>query len=236
MRTELIITCEHASRAVPPVYAALFRGQQSVLRSHRGYDPHARELAQELASHWNCELFEGQATRLLVELNRSLWHPALFSEFSRGLSRAERRRLLDEYYHPYRTAVENHLRQRLSQPRTILHVGVHTFTPVWHGQPRTADVGLLYDSARSAERQLMEVWQGELRLRLPGWRIRRNYPYLGRTDGFTTHLRKVFPPTDYLGIEIEVRNTLRPRTANWQQLVSVLVELGNDFRQADRTK
>ncbi len=35
-------------------------------------------------------------------------------------------------------------------------------------------------------------------------KIRRNYPYLGKADGFTTYLRRRFLPCDYAGIELEV--------------------------------
>jgi hypothetical protein len=31
-----------------------------------------------------------------------------------------------------------------------------------------------------------------------------NYPYQGTSDGFTTHLRKKFPDSQYVGIELEV--------------------------------
>ncbi|HSM16922.1 MAG TPA: hypothetical protein VK845_07985, partial [Gemmatimonadales bacterium] len=31
-----------------------------------------------------------------------------------------------------------------------------------------------------------------------------NYPYRGNTDGLTRHLRSRFPPSAYLGIELEV--------------------------------
>ena len=33
---------------------------------------------------------------------------------------------------------------------------------------------------------------------------RRNYPYQGRNDGLTSHLRQRFAPTRYVGIELEI--------------------------------
>nr|MCU0865398.1 N-formylglutamate amidohydrolase [Planctomycetota bacterium] len=33
--------------------------------------------------------------------------------------------------------------------------------------------------------------------------VRRNFPYFGDTDGFTTHLRQQLPAARYLGLEIE---------------------------------
>jgi len=43
-----------------------------------------------------------------------------------------------------------------------------------------------------------------LRARLPYWITRRNYPYLGCSDGFTTWLRQRFPERCYVGIELEI--------------------------------
>jgi len=102
MKREVIVTCEHASCAVPTAFRPLFRGQGELLRSHRGYDPNAIELATALATQLNCPLFQGTATRLLVELNRSIGHPKLFSECTRSLSKAEQTDVLNEYYFPYR--------------------------------------------------------------------------------------------------------------------------------------
>ena len=67
-----------------------------------------------------------------------------------------------------------------------------------------ADVGLLYDPGHAGERELSLRWQAALRARAPGWAIRRNYPYRGRSDGLTRYLRERFDPTAYTGIELEV--------------------------------
>ena len=42
----------------------------------------------------------------------------------------------------------------------------------------------------------------------PSLRIRRNYPYLGKADGFVTHLRRRFKSEDYIGIELEMNQAL----------------------------
>lgn len=233
MKREVIITCEHASCAVPPAFKSLFRGQARVLRSHRGYDPNSIELATILATQLNCKLFQGTVSRLLVETNRSLGHHLLFSEFTRSLCESERQRLLDEYYVPYRAAVERAIRSNVRNQRCVLHLGIHTFTPVVDGKPRETDIGLLYDPARGGEAALMKTWQRQLSQRCPELRTRRNYPYQGRSDGFTTELRNKFGPAAYLGIEIEVRNSLRPTSATWHKLAATLASLSREFCAAN---
>jgi predicted N-formylglutamate amidohydrolase len=107
----------------------------------------------------------------------------------------------------------------------VLHLAVHSFTPVWAGQERNADIGLLYDPRRIQERRLCQRWQrllGEVDSTL---RVRRNYPYLGRADGLTTALRQEFAPTSYLGIELEVNQAVLAGAApRRRQLQRAIVE------------
>jgi len=48
---------------------------------------------------------------------------------------------------------------------------------------------------------------GVRRVRVPGLRVRRNYPYRGAADGLTTHLRRQLGPR-YLGVELEINQAL----------------------------
>jgi predicted N-formylglutamate amidohydrolase len=200
----LLITCEHGGNRVPARYAMLFRGQRKALDSHRGFDPGAIQLAKRFASSFDAPLISSNVSRLVVELNRSLGHPRLFSEFTSVLDDAAKETLLDRYYYPYRNRVETWIADEVARGDFVLHLSVHSFTPELDGQVRTADVGLLYDPARPAERQYCDDWRTALRQHCPHLRVRRNYPYLGTTDGFTTYLRKRFGPHQYAGIELEV--------------------------------
>jgi predicted N-formylglutamate amidohydrolase len=160
-------------------------------------------MARRVARRLGAPLHTATVTRLLVELNRSPHHRALFSRFTRPLPPEARERILDRHYRPYRRNVERDVTAALRGGGRVLHVSVHTFTPVLDGAVRRVDIGLLYDPARPAERALCGRWAGELRRRLPELRVRRNQPYRGVTDGLTTHLRRKLGPR-YLGIELEV--------------------------------
>lgn len=203
-RWKLLLTCEHGGHRVPAEYRRLFAGADQVLASHRGWDPGSLELARRLARTLDAPLIASTTTRLLVELNRSPGHPRLFSEFSKRLPPAERQRLLDRCWHPHRRAVETTLAGFIRTGQAVLHVGVHSFTPVLDGQVRSTDLGLLYDPSRESERRFCEAWQRDLRDRCPDLRIHRNVPYRGTSDGLTTFLRRRFPDTCYAGIELEV--------------------------------
>lgn len=216
--SELIVTCEHGGRQVPSRWRSLFAGYGALLASHRGYDPGALHLARHLAGHFEAALFYSVTTRLLVELNRSLHHPRLFSEVTRHCSPAERQQLVRDHYQPYRTTVEQRIASHIAAGRSVTHLSMHSFTPVLDGHVRTADVGLLYDPGREAERALCGRWQRELLRLRPDLRVRRNYPYLGTADGFTTYLRRRFLPSAYCGIEVEVNQRWVKNRPGWQRL------------------
>jgi predicted N-formylglutamate amidohydrolase len=207
---DLLLTCEHGGHQVPSAYADLFTGHSAAraLRSHRGWDPGALDIARAFARRTGAPLHAARVSRLLVELNRSPHHPRLLSEFSARLSDSQRLQLLARYYHPYRNAVEHAIRQRIDAGQSVLHVSVHTFAGTWHGQARRADVGFLYDPARAGERQLCAAWQARLQERAPALRVRRNYPYRGVADGLVTFLRRHFGVRRYIAIELEVSQTL----------------------------
>src|SRR4029453_16292716 len=63
---------------------------------------------------------------------------------------------------------------------------------------------LLYDPGRPGEVALASAWLAALKAADPTLRLRRNYPYLGKSDGVTQTMRRLHPPDRYVGIELEV--------------------------------
>jgi predicted N-formylglutamate amidohydrolase len=182
----------------------MFRGRGALLASHRGYDPGALLMAKALAGAFAAPLVSASISRLLVDLNRSIGHPRLFSDATRGVPAAVRADILAQYYCPYRIQVERLIRQAVARGRRVIHVSSHSFTPELDANVRRADVGLLYHPGRSGEAELCARWKAALAAIAPELRVRRNYPYAGKGDGLTAHLRLRFPPGAYVGIELEL--------------------------------
>ena len=204
-RDRLVVTCEHAGNAVPERYRPLFVGHEHLLPTHRGWDPGALLLAREMAERFDAPLYFDETTRLLVDLNRSVGNPELHSEATRHLSLRERREILAAYYHPHRTRVADAIGELVrTTPDRIVHIASHSFTPELNGHVRTADVGILYDPGRAGEVEFASAWLAALKRSDPGLRLRRNYPYIGKSDGVTQSLRRRHPPERYVGIELEV--------------------------------
>ncbi len=203
-----LITCEHAGNKVPKPYRKLFGGKEELLETHRGYDIKALEVAKFLSAALPAQLFYSPTSRLLVDVNRSPRNRALFSEFTRGLALDEKEKILKRYYEPYRFMVESEISRQIETGHKLIHLGIHSFTPELHGKVRTADIGLLYDPAREGEKVFCRHWQDAIRRLSNGLVVRRNYPYLGKTDGLITYLRKHFSAKDYIGIELEINQRI----------------------------
>jgi predicted N-formylglutamate amidohydrolase len=202
--TSLLITCEHGGNRIPPRYQPLFARRKALLDSHRGYDPGALNMARELAHHLRAPLVYATVSRLLIDLNRSLGHRALYSDATRGLSRIEHARILARHYVPYRNNVEALVAKAVAAGRCVVHIASHSFTPILDGCVRNADIGLLYDPARPGERALCAQWATVLAAAIAPLRVRRNYPYHGRNDGLTRRLRQQHGATHYVGVELEI--------------------------------
>lgn len=203
MSHKWIITCEHGGNQIPPVYLPYFKDADAVLQSHRGYDPGAYDLFNILAERLADFAHYSQTSRLLVELNRSLHHKNLFSVFSKTMPKPLKEEILATYYFPYRVLVEQKINEFLQREQQVIHLSIHSFTPVFDGETRKADFGLLYDPARREEKEFCRKWKDQLREKSPQSKIRFNYPYLGKADGFTSYLRRQFPK-HYIGIELEL--------------------------------
>jgi predicted N-formylglutamate amidohydrolase len=221
----LLFTCEHGGNRIPARYAALFRSHRRALNSHQGFDIGALTYARQLARVFDVELISSTTSRLLVELNRSVHHPKVFSWITRTLPASERERILARYYEPYRSAVETRIAAAVERGERVLHVSCHSFTPRMDTVERTAEIGLLYDPRREGEVRFCRAWQDVLATLEPHWRVRRNYPYRGSDDGLTTYLRTRFEGRVYRGIEIEVNQKFPLGNASaWRAARRVLVE------------
>lgn len=223
--TRFLITCEHGGNRIPQRYRPLFRGFESLLHSHRGYDRGAMSMARELARALDAPVFTATTSRLLIDLNRAVGHPHLYSDVTRSAPAAVRREILERCYLPYRNKVEAAIAKGIDQDSRVIHISSHSFTPVFDGQVRTADIGLLYDPSRAPERELCGRWQARLKTLAPDLTVRRNYPYTGKSDGFTAYLRRRFPASVYLGIELEInqKHVIKGGT-QWRALRSSVIE------------
>jgi len=226
----VLVTCEHARGRVPLPYSGLFRNSRKILTSHHAYDIGAEALSSAMARRLDGESVRLSFTwtRLLIDANRSLSNPHVFSRFSRRLPEAKKRNLLERYYLPYRSTVRKCVDHWMKQGKTVVHLSVHTFTPVWKGLKRRTDIGFLYDPSRKTEKRFILAWKTILHRSRPDLVIRRNAPYRGVSDGLAAALRREYGERHFIGLELEVNQKFPKRkTPEWS---AIKRELAESFR------
>lgn len=226
--TKIIITCEHYTNHIPQEYQHLFAGNGDILELHNAYDIGSDKIAEGICDIAKLPLHKGNISRLLIDFNRNLHNPQVYSKFSENLPNEEKVNLINNYYKPYRDAVEADIKKLIDSNYQVLHLSMHTFTPNFNNIFRNVDIGILYDPRSHAEKEVSRVIKRFIINENSKYIVRLNYPYKGRSDGFTTTLRKKYPAIDYLGIEIECNQRL---VANDESLNLLIKNLGNSINE-----
>lgn len=208
-RCRFLVTCEHASPSIPPEWRGQLETYCAASDTHRVWDPGAPEIAAHLAKLLHAPLLIGEHTRLLVDLNRTVGHPELFAPVLRELPETRQTAILTRHYYPFRYRAIRQLEQWLAEKRPVVHLSVHSFTPVLDGETRAAGFGLLFDPSHPPERALATVWLHCLKTAMPEIVTRENEPYPGVADGHCTSLRRCYGMAlPYLGFELEFNQAL----------------------------
>jgi len=182
-------------------------------------------LAKQVSKAENAPMFFTEISRLLVDCNRSISHRNVYGPAFQDVSPEIKEQIANDYYHPYRLSIVDAIERFHKKDLKVLHCAFHSFTPVLNGEERTAEFGLLYDPARSSEMVWADVIMDRMKEQDFPWRARRNYPYLGKSDGFTKFLRGQFSPKIYAGFELEFNQTLFQAEASSKHLGEKMIQL-----------
>jgi predicted N-formylglutamate amidohydrolase len=95
-------------------------------------------------------------------------------------------------------------------------VTVHSFTPIYHGQLRSVEIGILHDSdARLADALLQTA------VVHTDANVQRNEPY-GPEDGVTHTLKEHAVKDGYFNVMLEIRNDLIETAEQQDHMAAVL--------------
>jgi len=189
-RAPVVLTCDHASHAVPAALRNLGL-PEAELHRHIGWDPGTAAVAARLSALLDAPAVLSGYSRLLIDCNRAPDDPTLICEVSDGtvvpgnrdLDAAERSRRLEQYFWPYHRAVDAvqaAVQQR--HPVTAL-LSIHSFTPRLraHDVARPWHIGVVWDRDDRLAAPLLQALRNEGDLV-----VGDNQPYSGRTEsGFS---------------------------------------------------
>ncbi len=221
----IVWTCEHASGAIP-VEWSVEEADARWFSTHWGYDRGARELVVALQERLGGPAIFGAHSRLIADLNRPPDHPDLCRkvvdgvalELNREVSEAERAARVRDFYRPYHDALTALLAARAAAGVPTFCFSVHTFTPLYEGQPRTLDAGVLHDESDTGAAAVMLA----ALKRSPGVKVALNEPWSGM-KGLMYSVAHHSARHGFSCLEIEVRDDhlVGPDPAHWAEPVPV---------------
>lgn len=224
----LVLICDHASSFIPAQYAGLGLDDEDRQR-HIGWDIGALELSRLLSQRIDSPLFHATLSRLLLDVNRQPdAHDAIVSVSediaipgNRDLHAEECAHRRDWIYRPYHAAIEALIAQRIALARPVGVVAVHSYTPVYRGQSRPWQIGVLSQRDRRMADAMLDTLRDDSALQ-----VGDNQPY-APMDGVYHTLERHAEARGLPCVMLEIRNDLildTPGQAAWADRLAPLLQ------------
>ncbi len=216
----VLLVCEHASNRIPAAFNDLGLPAH-LLDSHIAWDPGALSVAQHCCRLLSARLVVSTVSRLLYDCNRAPDAPDAIPEFSelyeipgnKQLSETSRDTRVRDYYRPFEVLLSGMLR---SHPAVQQLVTIHSFTPIYNGQKRDVEIGVLHET----DRRLADAM-----LKLAGdyaqFSVHRNAPY-GPENGVTHTLKQHGDEHGIPNVMLEIRNDLIATSSQQRSVAEML--------------
>lgn len=208
-KAPLLLICDHASNAVPRDYDDLGLSPGELGR-HIAYDIGAAWVTERLAWVLDAPALLHGASRLLIDPNRTLDDPTSITAISDGtvvpgnrmIAPEERQARAKRFFHPYHDTVAGALQRFTDSGTSPSVLAIHSYNPVYKGQVRPWEIGILWISENPLARGLIEQFSAG-----GVWTVGDNEPYDARNGhGYTieTHIE----PSGLPNALVEFRNDL----------------------------
>jgi predicted N-formylglutamate amidohydrolase len=204
-RAPVLITCDHASRAVPRALEGLGLDPE-LLAQHIGWDIGAAEVTRRLAVLLDAPAVLAGYSRLVVDCNRDPGDLTSMPEMSdgvtvpgnRGLSAAARAHRLAALFTPYHAAIEAALNAYAGRGVAPAVLSIHSFTPTMNGIARPWQVGILWDEDGRIAAPLIAGLRAD-----PSLAVGDNEPYSAREPvGYTMRHHAVRRGLPHVAVEL----------------------------------
>jgi predicted N-formylglutamate amidohydrolase len=159
-----VILCDHASRNIPAELHDLGLPAADLAR-HIAWDIGASDVAEALAEIFDAPSVLSPVSRLVIDCNRHLDAVDLIPERSDGavipgnlnLSASARAERIDQWFHPYHTAIESILEERAARGVASIVLSIHSMTDNLAGSLRPWHIALSSDDDRSLVQPILDT-------------------------------------------------------------------------------
>jgi predicted N-formylglutamate amidohydrolase len=149
--SEYLLTVDHAGKIIPRRLGTLGLGAIDIER-HIAWDIGIAGVTERLSAALDAAAALQTYSRLVIDCNRDpSWSSAMptISEHTQipgnmNLTEADRSMRTGEIFTPYHDRIAGLLDARAAAGRRTVLVAMHSFTPVFKGEPRKIEVGVLY--------------------------------------------------------------------------------------------
>ncbi|MHB1207711.1 MAG: N-formylglutamate amidohydrolase [Rhodospirillaceae bacterium] len=163
-RSPFFLACDHAGNRLPRKLGDLGL-PPAELQRHIAWDIGAAGVTRFMSERLDAFAILQTYSRLVIDCNRS---PAVASSIvdlseytaipgNRDLSQGAREMRVNEIFHPYHNRIHAELDRRERDGIPTALIAVHSFTPVFKGNARPWQAGLLYNRDHRLAKPLMEV-------------------------------------------------------------------------------
>ncbi|MEE9446884.1 MAG: N-formylglutamate amidohydrolase [Arenicellales bacterium] len=161
--SNVLVVCDHASNVVPEALNGLGVAEQH-FSEHIAIDIGAAEVSRLIAKTLNASVVLAGFSRLVIDPNRFLSAKDSIPQISdqvvingnQGLSEQAKMLRIEELFLPYHYAVNQaitHIKSHYAMPFMVF---VHSFTPVFQGQQRPWEIGILWEGDEAAASLLID--------------------------------------------------------------------------------
>lgn len=182
--SDFVLTADHAGKAIPRLLGDL-GVSPAELERHIAWDIGIAGVTEHLSAALDATAALQTWSRLVIDCNRDPAWPSAIPEVSelteipgnRGLTEAARDERVAEIFRPYHDRISALIDAREAAGRRTILVAMHSFTPVFKGEPRAVEVGVLYYRRTKLAEILLALLRAEADLT-----VGENAPYVLTAD------------------------------------------------------
>ncbi len=229
-----VLVCEHASNFIPPEYKNLGLGHE-MLSKHIAWDIGALAVAKLLSDTLQASLICHLVSRLVYDCNREPGVSSAIPDRSERFHIPGNSDLSDEevlirqkaFYDPFCFQLNQRIDQKIALNQTPILITIHSFTPIYDGNKREVEIGILHNKdATFADLLLAELQRSD-------FIVRRNSPYGPENPEVMHTIDKHGAAKKIPHVMIEINNGLIDNSEGQEKIASLLAcSIQNIYRQS----
>ncbi|HEX3538403.1 MAG TPA: N-formylglutamate amidohydrolase [Stellaceae bacterium] len=225
-KSDFFLTADHAGRAIPRRLGTLGVSETERAR-HIACDIGIAGVTERLSTLIDATAVLQTYSRLVIDCNREPDHPTSIPAISelteipgnRDLTPRDREARRREIFAPYHDRIAALLDARQAEGRRTVLIAMHSFTPVFKGEPRSVEIGVLYNRDDRLARIMLELLRAE-----PDLVVGDNAPYaITDTSDYTVPVHGECRGLPH--VEIEIRQDLIAEPAGQDSWAARLARL-----------